>query len=815
MAGNYRVCVLDVDYVTDDERVSIIITGKDEKGRSVAVIDNGFYPYFYVEPKEGLSKGDVERLKERIKSINIEGRRPKSVESVKRNYLGKERQYIKITAELPADLSRFRDVVKEWKEVANEYEYSIPFYRRYLIDKGIFPMEWIEVSGKEVESEWDFESVIVAEGVKPFERESHPEVHVLAFDIETVESEGESVIMISVKDNRGFSRVLTYRGEKGRNIEKLGNEKEMIERFCEIVRKRNPDFIVGYNTDGFDFQKLAESAEKNKTALVLGRDGSHVYFRRRMRASAVRIRGRVHIDLFSFIDKIMRPSLSTEVMTLDRVAKELTGRGKQSMEWRDIEEAWEKGDVKKIASYCLSDSALVMRLADAVLPQIFEICRIVGQSPFDISRMSYSQLVEWLLIRRAYKEGEIVPRRPDYNEIQKRRQYPPYTGGYVLEPKEGIYTNIALFDFRSLYPSIIVTHNISPETLDCMACEECRKEENPNRDPDGRHYYCMNRTGFVPAMIKELLEERIEIKKRMKGMRKSSERYKRLEIRQHVLKVMANASYGYYGYAGSRWYSRMCAQSAASWGRYYIKKVIEMARKKGYEPIYGDTDSLFVQMKNTKEALGFLESVNRTLPGIITLDFQGMYKSGIFVSAKSGSGAKKRYALLDYKGNMVIRGFERVRRDWSLIAKKTQETVLEAILKDRSPEKAIKAVRKTIARLKSGKVKKEELVIYSQITRPLEEYEQIGPHVVAARKAAESGRNIKPGSTISYIITKGTGSISSRAEPAATAGEYDPEYYIENQVIPAALRILSGLGYTAEDIIKGRKASQKSLEGFV
>ena len=158
--------------------------------------------------------------------------------------------------------------------------------------------------------------------------------------------------------------------------------------------------------------------------------------------------------------------------------------------------------------------------------------------------------------------------------------------------------------------------------------------------------------------------------------------------------------------------------------------------------------------------------------------------------------------------------FEKVRRDWSRIAKDTQEGVLRAILKDRSPEKALKIVKKNIERLKKGEVGLDELVIYSQITKPLSQYEQVGPHVVAARKAQERGRIIRPGMSISLIITRGEGSISSRAEPYEDANDYDPEYYINNQVIPAALRVLSGLGYNEEDLLGHDGGSQASLSGF-
>jgi len=187
------------------------------------------------------------------------------------------------------------------------------------------------------------------------------------------------------------------------------------------------------------------------------------------------------------------------------------------------------------------------------------------------------------------------------------------------------------------------------------------------------------------------------------------------------------------------------------------------------------------------------------------LEFRGVYVRGIFVTREKGeSGAKKRYALLDPSGNLEIRGFETVRRDWCKLAKETQRRVLEIVLKEKDPEKAVQFVIDTIKRLKEGKIDIEELTIYEQITKPLNQYEQIGPHVKAAMKAREKGKIVAEGSIIAFVITKGSGSISDRAMPVefVTGKDYDADYYIEHQILPAALRVLKALGYTEENILK-------------
>ncbi|MGC9059259.1 MAG: DNA polymerase domain-containing protein [Candidatus Aenigmatarchaeota archaeon] len=138
--------------------------------------------------------------------------------------------------------------------------------------------------------------------------------------------------------------------------------------------------------------------------------------------------------------------------------------------------------------------------------------------------------------------------------------------------------------------------------------------------------------------------------------------------------------------------------------------------------------------------------------------------------------------------------------------------MLEIILKEKNPEKAIQLVRETIKNLKEGKVKLDDLTIYEQITKPLSQYEQIGPHVKAAMKARERGKIVTEGSVIGFVITKGTGSISDRAMPVefVLEGQYDADYYINHQILPAALRVLKALGYTREDILKDRGKTLKN-----
>lgn len=199
-------------------------------------------------------------------------------------------------------------------------------------------------------------------------------------------------------------------------------------------------------------------------------------------------------------------------------------------------------------------------------------------------------------------------------------------------------------------------------------------------------------------------------------------------------------------------------------------------------------------------------SVNQELPQGMELEFEGFYERGFFVT-------KKRYALIQ-DDKIVVKGLELVRRDWAPVAKKTQEKVMMAILRDGSPDKAAKIIKEVIDQIKKGDTPLEDLVIHTQLTKNPDKYQQRAPHVLAAKKAIARGRKVGRGSIIRYIVIKGRGPISQRAEPLedADVANYDPNYYIDNQVLPAVSRIIDSLGYSQDEIVHQEK--QSSLDAF-
>ncbi|GAB6183563.1 DNA-directed DNA polymerase [Thermodesulfovibrio hydrogeniphilus] len=775
--------LLDIDY--SDE--GMLLFGISEDGSRIKTIDPTYRSYFYVLPS------DIEQATKEISEIIKQKALPVTeITKERKIFHGEEKIFIKIYTKRHQDLQKVRDAVKMLElnrggsgSVIDEFEYQISAPRVYLSEQGFSCLEWLE-------------GELTVKGGKSLIKDikktiwQKPNLKILAFDMEVIEVQRgvPSIIMISVF-GEGLSKIITYQ-KTDYSVDSIivNDEKSVIESFLQIIKNYDPDIICGYNSDLYDMPVLRERAKKLKVSIdSLSRDNSGITLLKRARFTTARLIGRVHIDIFNFVFNILSPMLQSEQLTLKNVAYELLEDTKLDMEYEDILQAWDKGhELDKLARYCLKDSELVYKLAEMLLPDIEELTKITGQSLFDTSRMPYSQLVEWYYIKKAKSQNRIIPNQPKFDEIQMRRQI-TYEGGFVKEPQPGLHRNIAVVDFASLYPSIIASYNISIETLNCSCC----KDEG-YKIPELPYWFCKNKRGFESLAIEELLKERLALKEKLKKLDPDSHEYLVLDTKQKALKTIINASYGYYAYPGSRWYSKECAESITALGRFWIKEVLKKAEERGFQVIYGDTDSVFLKFAEDKGKVeAFIHEINDYLPGIMRLDLENFYAKGLFVPKETGGIAKKRYALLDEKGRLKIRGLEIVRRDLSRYAKQTQQEILKMCLIEENVKGAFKYLDERINNLKQSKYDFRDLVVYEQLSKPVSEYKLISPHVMAAKRLLEKEIPVGEGSVIGYIIQKGTGSISERAYPVELAepSKVDIDYYIENQIVPSAMRILN------------------------
>jgi DNA polymerase I len=804
--------LLDSDYVRKGERprMRLFVKCGDE---TITALDPNFRPYLYaVAERPGRIAKAIGKLQ-----VQKSGRtlKPKSAEVVERTLLGKKVESIKVTFHHQDDMHPLRHEIRGFPEVKDIYEFDIPPARRYLVDHELVPMSGVEIEGR-VSKENGRKEILLEKPPTPT-KVSAPSLNIMSFDIEVYNPTGsprhekDPIIMVSLADNRGFKRVLTWKNFDAEldYVEVVADEKKMLKRFIQIIRERDVDILMGYNTDLFDFPYMRDRAAKLGIKLRLGREGSEIKTHKRRFATVTRVPGRVHADVYAMVNFLATiGAIKLINYTLENVYRHVTGKEKPDIEWMDFCKAWDEGGekAKRLLEYSMSDAVATLELGLEFLPLFSELSRTVRQSLFDISRMTSGQLVEWLLVSEAHRRGELVPARPVGGKYLERRGE-TYVGAYVMEPVKGLHEGLVVFDFRSLYPSIIVTHNIDPATFNC----DCCKPGEATIVPDLNYKFCKKREGFIPLTLEELIKSRSKLKEKMKKHKKGSRKYQSLHAQQWALKILANSFYGMLGYPRARWYFKECAESVTSFGRHYIKDTIEMAKKEGFEVIYSDTDSLYCKLngKKPEDAMEFMRQVNESLPGIMELELEDFYERGVFVT-------KKRYAIIDKDEKILVKGLEFVRRDWAALAKKTQESVLGAILREGSPKKAAEIVQRTTKDIYEGEVDLDDLVIYTQLKMPLSEYRAIGPHVAAAKRLKAKGWEIEPGMTIAYVVTRGSGSISDRAVPVEDfeGMNYDPDYYVKHQVLPSVMRIMEVLGY-GEDDLRYEKSKQVKLGKFM
>jgi len=799
---------MDVDYVSEENVPKIRLFGKTIDGKRICVIDNKFRPYFWI-----FAEKNIEKITKEIKKIKDKEYFVENAEIFDKKFLDNDIRAIKVTFNDPKGFQNIKEKINEIKDI-NKKEVDISFTRRYLIDKKITPLTLYEIEGELVKNDLDVDYCVEIDKIKQVNDDVITNPKILSFDIEvynprgkSVKGEEDEIVMIGFYGTDDYKKVITWKKFKTdkKYIEFVNSELELIEKFIDVIKKFKPDYLVGYYTDGFDLPYIKQRASVYKIPLDLGLDNSIIKFSKRRDLITSKITGLVHLDIFKFIRHIVAGSLQTNIYDLDSVAQELLNEGKKDIEINELAKAWDKGDIESFCEYNLYDAILTYRLFTNLLPNLEELVKLIGQPIFDICRMTYGQLVEWYVIKRAREFNEITPNRPKYSDIATRRLR-TYKGAFVFEPKPGLYENVVMLDYKSLYPSIIIAKNIYLGTL---TDDKKDSYESPLLEVDGeerRYYFSSKKEGFIPIILKDLIMRRNRIKELLK-----KEKSPLLKARSYALKTVANASYGYLGFPGARWYSLESAASITAFGREYIQKTIGLAQSKKFEVIGADTDSIIIVLRNKsrQDILNFLKEVNKELPSLMELELENFYPRGIFVSKKSGEkGAKKKYALIDEQGNIKVIGFEAIRSDWSMLAKKVQRKVLEIILKEGDKEKALKYVKIVIDDIRDKKIPMNELIIQTQLRKSIEEYEQRGPHVAVAEKMLEKGMIVGAGSTIRFIICEGKEKIRDRARLPEECKSYDADYYINNQVIPAVSQLFEVLGYKKEELLESREQSK-------
>ncbi|MFH0808413.1 MAG: DNA-directed DNA polymerase [archaeon] len=814
MEKNIEFVPVDYDYFDFEGRNFVKMIGRDGKGRKVCVVDS-YEANFYLILRERYSAEDVVG---KIGKVEIEkgGRvsRVLRTEILDKHFLGRKVKAIRIWISNHKDAVDIVSALGDMEEIDFRREFDLGLITKYIKEKKVEPLQRYRVETGDSDVLRMIEGLNVADcyfakRIVPLKEDNDFVPKILAYDIETTGREiGEGEILMVSFCSGNKKGVISWKGGNGLPdyVEKVEDEAAMLERFCEVVRASDADVLCGYFSDGFDLPYLKARADKLGVSLNLGVDGRGPSFSRG-RIPSGKISGLVHFDLYRFIDSVFSQYLQSESLSLNEVASELVGASKEDFDFSKLGNM-KHSDWADFFSYNLQDSVVTHQLALKLWPDVSEFCRIVKEPVFDVTRDRMATHVENHILHNLDRFDEIAERRPGHNETNERKMKRKFEGAFVFEPTPGFYKDIVMFDFTSMHSSLIVTYNICGQALRPAAGED--RYTSPKFELDGHatQVYFDKKPGFFSTLLSEIVDKRKIAKDAWKedgsGMNKA---------RSNAYKLLANATFGYQGFYGARYYSREAAAATLAFVRKLIHDTMDKISSEGFKIIYGDTDSIAFLSggKSREEIVKFLKKLNKGFPGIIELDLEGFFDRGLFVAKRDSKiGAKKKYALIGEDGKIKIRGFETVRRDWCRLSRDLQDKVLRKILKNGNEKAALELVKGVVEKLKSRDVDLEDLMIRTKMKREVGDYVSEGPHVVAAKRMIEGGTSVGVGTFVEYFIGEGSGKkVGDRVFLVGERVKYDIEYYLRKQILPAVEGIFDVFGVDVSAMIDGE--TQKKL----
>ncbi|MCW3983126.1 MAG: DNA polymerase II [Candidatus Bathyarchaeota archaeon] len=783
--------LLDINPKVDEDTFELWLWGIDSEGNRVLLVERNFAAYFYVVLHGGANPDTVIQQITGTAAVEVA-----KTEVVSRRFFGKPVTAIKVTCKNPTKTAQVAKELRKLDGVSDCLEDDIRAAMRYLIDNGVVPCGWHEA---EVAEEPNTQKVRV-DGVfsllsspKPLDNPNVPRLRTLAFSIVCYSHEG------TPKPDRNPTVLISTVASNGEEhqfvADKNNNDKQLLNDFNAYIKKFDPDVIVNYGGNATDWTYLKSRSHKHNLKLDFDRAGfephTSVY-------GHVSVTGIVNVDVADFSD--MFPEV--KVKTLANFAEHLGvgAAGSGVVEDVLVAEYWDNPKKRpELERFSLESARRVYGVGELLVDFAMQMAGLTSLPLDHVMTAATGFRVDWYLVKLAQKIGELVPRRLE-------QQYISYAGGLVLSPKPGLHDNIAVLDFKSMYPNIMITYNISPDTY--IEPDQPDPEGGSYKAPEVGYRFRKTPPGFYKEALTYLINIRGELRQKMLALNPKTVEYRILDARQKAVKILTNAIYGYAGWVGARWYIKPVAEAASAWGRHIILTASQMAQQAGLGVVYGDTDSLFINYDKAK-----VDQLQKGIKVELKLDVEigEVYKRIFFTEAK------KRYAGLRQDGTLDVVGLEVIRGDWAEVAKQVQEHVLEIILKEQTPKNAVAYVHSVVSDLRHRRLPLDSLIIWKTLTKPPEQYAVRAPHVEAAKLLLEKGWRLGSGDKVGYVVVAGKGALNRRVKPHVFAklDEIDVDYYVTNQVLPAAARILEFFNVTQKDLEKTTKEEKtKSLSEY-
>lgn len=686
------------------------------------------------------------------------------------------------------------------------YEADLKPERRYLMERFINAQATVEGEARQNGR------LVTFRNPRLTPCEITPEFTVLSFDIETGVDNDQLysiAVHLSGKNVEEQQRVFML-GESPQTAPKFlsfyPTEQKVLEAFLHWFQEADPDILIGWNVIGFDLAFLERKSREWRVPFHLARNGRPIILAKRERIGYVaEISGRVVID----VSQTLRMSFyNFEDYRLETVAQALLGRGKTiSSEDEKIAEIARlfRENKTELARYNLQDCLLVSEIVrqTGLLELLVRRSQISGLLLNQVG-MSVAAFDHYML-PRLHRKGFVAPNADD---IVGREHA---AGGYVMEPTPGIYQHVAVLDFKSLYPSIIQSFKIDP-------LSRLRADVDPLTTPNGYRFSASEH--ILPEFIERLMAQRAEA-------RRAGDAHL-----AQAIKILMNSFYGVMGSFGCRFYHPDLPSAITGTGQWLLKGCKAFLEAQGYPVLYGDTDSVFVQLKVNQAAqspegaiageanrhhregqrqpeVEWAEEKGRELAALLNrywrdelhkmgvtsyleMEFEKYYYKFVLpIGRATGGGARKRYAgLLLAGGKPVLEfvGMEFVRSDWTPLAKQFQHELYWRVLNGLEYRNWIRSL---IDSLLAGRLD-EQLVYRKRLRKDAGEYtKNISPQVRAARMMKKPGREVR------YLVTR-EGPVPIERHPR----NIDYQHYIEKQLRPIADSLLGLLGISFRELIR-------------
>lgn len=664
------------------------------------------------------------------------------------------------------------------------YEHDVRPEDRYLMERGI--KGGVRVRGYLS----DDKKTLLQARMKPAQYQ--PDWSIWSLDIETSVSNNCLLSIGVVSDELEICFMVSAVNINDERVHCFDDEKSLLLAFMRFIKQQAPDIIIGWNVVGFDLNFIDQRCQAFGLKPSFGAAGLNWHVRGREGSARrfISIPGRSVLD---GIDLLKVAGYHFDSYSLDNVSQEILEDGKLlhgSQRWQEIERLHQE-DPLSFIEYNLQDCRLVWR--------IFKKLHLIElqQTRVDLTGIPFSQTGGSV---QAF-ENQYLPLLHEKNIAAPNYSKDAFIaspGGFVMASLPGLYKNVLVFDFKSLYPSIIRTFLVDPLARVCDSSDRVAGYLGASYAKD---------QGILPDLISQLASAREQAKVEENA------------ILSYAIKIIMNSFYGVLGSNLCRFYHPELASSITMRGQEILNTTRQWFEEQGATVIYGDTDSLFVTLANERSSASqivhegqvFCDLINQKwqqwcqqeykINCHLELEFEQVYQR-FFMPTIRGQveGSKKRYAGM-VNNELIFKGLEAVRSDWTPFAKSFQKELFQRVFNDESAESFIK---QTVDDLYQGKYD-EQLVYQKRLSRPLNEYTKVTPPHVRAAKIADQRRidmGVKPEyelgrQSINYFYSvQGVLPFTDKSDLI----NLDYDHYLEKQMEPIADSILSLFGTSLSKI---------------